>query len=120
MIVTFSSCASILRGWVTIKGKTYYSEFKIREDNSLKFKVSSIRREQLEPFKEGVKKKRNFSKVINQNHSRWFVEWETKRRNYLTIKEGENVKRRDTPQRNGLILSYNKDSFNKVILIKDR
>jgi len=46
---------------ITIKGKTYYSQFKIREDNSLKFKVSSIKEEQLEPFKEGVKKKRNFS-----------------------------------------------------------
>jgi len=55
---------------ITIKGKTYYSEFKIREDNSLKSKVSSIKEEYLEPFKEGVKKKRNFSKVINKNHSR--------------------------------------------------
>ncbi len=77
MIVTFSSCPSILRGWVTIKGKTYYSEFKTREYNSLKSKVSSIKEEQLEPFKKGVKKKRNFSKVINQNHSRWLIEWET-------------------------------------------
>ena len=62
---------------ITIKGKTYYSEFKIREDNSLKSKVSSIKEEQLEPFKKGVKKKRNFSKVINQNSSRWLIEWET-------------------------------------------
>ena len=52
------------------QGKTYYSEFKIREDNSLKLEISSIEKEELELFKKGVKKKRDFSKVINQNHSR--------------------------------------------------
>ena len=105
---------------IIVKGKTYLSKFKIREDNFLKFKVSSIKGEQLEPFKKGVKKKRNFSKVVNQNHSRSLVEWETKKQSYLTTKESEDVKRRDTSLINGLILSYKKDSFNKVILIKDR
>ncbi len=55
---------------ITIKGKIQYSEFKIREYNSLKFKVSSLKKKQLEIFKKGVKKKRNFSKFINQNTSR--------------------------------------------------
>ena len=55
-----------------------HSEFKIREYNSLKFRLSSIKKEQPEPLKKGVKKKRNFSKFINQNHSRWLVEGETK------------------------------------------
>ena len=38
----------------------------------------------------------------------------------LATKESENVKRRDNSRTNGLILSYKKDNFNKVILVKDR
>ncbi len=45
---------------------------------------------------------------------------ETKKQSYLTIKEGEEVKRTDNSLINEIILSYTKDSFNKVILIKDR
>jgi len=45
---------------------------------------------------------------------------ETKKQSYLTIKEGEEVKRTDNSLINELILSYKKDSFNKVIFVKDR
>ncbi len=45
---------------ITTKGKTYYSEFKITEDNFLKFKTFSVKKEQLEPFEKGVKTNRNF------------------------------------------------------------
>ena len=42
------------------------------------------------------------------------------KRNYLTIKESENMKRRANSRINELILSFKKDSFNKVILVKDK
>ena len=42
------------------------------------------------------------------------------KQSYLTVKEGEDVKRTDNSLINELILSYKKDSFNKVIPVKDR